>query len=59
MPTLLELDSSPLTETSVSRQLTAEYVRSWKLANPDGTLLTRDLAHTSIPPIDAAWVSGA
>jgi len=59
MPTLLEIDSSPLTETSISRQLTAEYVRNWKLANPDGKVITRDLASTSILPISAAWVGAA
>jgi FMN-dependent NADH-azoreductase len=59
MPTLLEIDSSPLTETSISRQLTAEFVRNWKLANPEGTVITRDLAATSIPPINAAWVGAA
>jgi FMN-dependent NADH-azoreductase len=59
MPTLLELDSSPLAETSISRQLTGEYVRSWKLANPDGNVVTRDLAATSISPITAAWVGAA
>jgi FMN-dependent NADH-azoreductase len=59
MPTLLELDSSPLVEASISRQLTAEFVRSWKLANPTGTVITRDLAITSILPINAAWVGAA
>lgn len=59
MPTLLEIDSSPLAETSISRQLTAEYVRNWKLANPDGTVIERDLAKTSIAPVSAAWVGAA
>ena len=59
MSTLLELDSSPLAEASISRQLTAEYASSWKAANPDGKVITRDLASTSIPPINAAWVGGA
>jgi FMN-dependent NADH-azoreductase len=59
MPILLDIDSSPLTETSISRQLTAEFVRSWKLANPDGKVITRDLATTSIAPISAAWVGAA
>jgi FMN-dependent NADH-azoreductase len=59
MPTLLEIDSSPLAETSISRQLTAEYVRNWKLANPDGTVIQRDLAKTSIAPVSAAWVGAA
>lgn len=59
MPTLLELDSSPLVETSISRQLTAEYVRNWQLANPNGKVITRDLVATPIPPISAAWVGAA
>ena len=56
MPTLLHLDSSPLGEASISRHLSSEFVQSWKQANPDGTVLTRDLTVTSIPPVSAAWV---
>ena len=59
MPILLDIDSSPLAETSISRQLTAEFVRSWKLAIPAGKIITRDLAATSIPPVTAAWVGAA
>ena len=57
--TLLDLNSSPLGESSISRQLTSEFVRSWKLANPDGTVLDRDLTNTPIAPISAAWVGAA
>ena len=56
MPTLLDIDSSPLAEASISRQLTAEFVRSWKIANPDGEVIRRDLATTPIPPLSAAWI---
>ncbi len=59
MPTLLDIDSSPLGDASISRQLTAEYVRSWKLANPTGKVITRDLAATSILPVTSAWVGAA
>jgi FMN-dependent NADH-azoreductase len=59
MPTLLNIDSSPLAEASISRQLTTEYVRSWKLANPTGKVITRDLAATSILPVTGAWVGAA
>jgi FMN-dependent NADH-azoreductase len=59
MPILLDIDSSPLAETSISRQLTAEFVRSWKLATPTGKVITRDLAITSIPPVTGAWVGAA
>ena len=43
MPTLLHLDSSPL-ESSISRELTREFVKTWKAAHPDGEIIYRDLA---------------
>jgi FMN-dependent NADH-azoreductase len=46
-------------EVSVSRHLSAEFVKNWKLANPDGTVLTRDTTTTTIPPVTAAWVGAA
>jgi len=54
--TLLDINSSPLGEASISRHLTAEFVENWKLARPDGTVLNRDLTTTSIPPVSGAWV---
>jgi hypothetical protein len=36
--------------------LSAEFVKSWKEANPEGEIIVRDLSATSIPPLDAAWV---
>jgi len=54
--TLLHIDSSPLGEASVSRHLTREFVLNWKLANPGGRVIVRDLATTSIPPVNAAWI---
>lgn len=56
MPTLLHLESSPLGETSISRHLTNEFVENWQQANPEGTVLLRDLTTTIIPPISAEWV---
>jgi len=55
MPTLLHIDSSPL-PTSISRELTREFVASWKSAHPNGTVISRDLAATPPSPIDAAWI---
>jgi FMN-dependent NADH-azoreductase len=55
MPTILHLDSSPL-PTSISRELTGEFVNEWKAAHPDGTVIYRDLAAGAPKPIDAAWV---
>ena len=54
--TLLHLDSSPTGERSVSRHLSAEFVRHWKLANPGGTVITRDTSTSEIPPITAEWI---
>jgi FMN-dependent NADH-azoreductase len=58
MPTLLQLDASPL-ETSVSRELTREFVASWKTANPGGTVLYRDLARLTPAPISQPWIHAA
>ena len=55
MPTLLHLDSSPL-EGSISRELTREYVKTWKNAHPDGTVIYRDLAANAPKPLDTAWI---
>lgn len=55
MPTLLHLDSSPL-ENSISRELTREFVKTWKTAHPDGSVIYRDVATHTPKPIDAAWI---
>jgi FMN-dependent NADH-azoreductase len=57
--TLLDINSSPLGENSVSRRLTGEFVQNWQAANPDGTVLYRDLTTTPIPPVNAAWIGAA
>jgi FMN-dependent NADH-azoreductase len=59
MPVLLDINSSPLTETSISRQLTAEFVHNWQLANPGGEVINRDLVTTSIPAVTGTWVGAA
>ncbi len=56
MSTLLHVDSSPLGAASITRRLTAEYVRSWKQAHPDGEVITRDLAQIEIPAWNGEWV---
>ena len=56
MPTLLHLDSSPL-PSSISRELTAEFVNTWTAAHPDGTLIHRDLALNPPTPLDAQWIA--
>lgn len=58
MPTLLQIDSSPLS-TSISREMTREFVEAWKSAHPSGTVIHRDLAVSSPAPLDAAWIYAA
>lgn len=59
MPTLLVVNSSPFLETSVSRGLSSEFVENWKKANPNGKVITRDLAASNLKTLDAAWVGAA
>ena len=58
MATLLHLDSSPL-ESSVSRELGREFVKTWKAAHPGGRVVYRDLALLPPTPVDAAWIGAA
>ncbi len=46
--TLLHIDSSPLGTASVTRQLTANFVKAWTAARPQTTVVYRDLA--TAPP---------
>ena len=58
MATLLHLDSSPLA-SSVSRELTREFVTNWKTTHPSGRVITRDLAANPPKPLDQAWIHAA
>ena len=58
MPTLLQLDSSPLA-SSVSRELTREFVANWQSAHPSGQVIVRDLAANPPKPLDQAWIYAA
>jgi FMN-dependent NADH-azoreductase len=58
MATLLQIDSSPLA-SSVSRELTREFVTNWKIAHPSGQVIVRDLAANPPKPIDQTWIYAA
>jgi FMN-dependent NADH-azoreductase len=58
MSTLLHLDSSPL-DSSISRELTREFVKTWKAAHPDGKVIYRDVASQPAKHVDAAWIGAA
>jgi FMN-dependent NADH-azoreductase len=55
MATLLHIDSSPL-ETSISRELTREFVKTWKQKNPEGKVIYRNLSANPSAPIDQNWI---
>src|ERR1700733_499587 len=57
--TLLHVDSSPLYERSISRQLSGAFVERWKSNHPGAAVIDRDLNATSLPPICAEWVGAA
>ncbi|MBV8114122.1 MAG: NAD(P)H-dependent oxidoreductase, partial [Silvibacterium sp.] len=59
MSTLLHVDSSPLGDASVSRNLSKEFVQNWKEANPHGKIVTRDLSKAILKPVTAEWVGAA
>ncbi|HTW44407.1 MAG TPA: NAD(P)H-dependent oxidoreductase [Acidobacteriaceae bacterium] len=59
MPTLLRVDSSPMFQGSVSRQLTEEFVQRWRALHPDGSVISRDLNRTPLAPVTAQWVGAA
>src|SRR5260370_1841780 len=52
MTTFLPLDSSMRHEGSRSRALSAHFAAAWQQANPDGTVIYRDLAADPIPHLD-------
>ncbi len=58
MSTLLHIDSSPL-ESSISRELTREFTKTWKTKNPSGKVIDRDLAAIAPKPIDQLWIGAA
>lgn len=58
MATLLHIDSSPL-QSSISRELTGEFAKTWKARNPNGTVIDRDLAANPAKPVDQAWIGAA
>ena len=59
MKVLLHIDSSPRGERSHSRQLTAQFARAWRRANPDGAVVHRELGLTPLPLVSEDWIAAA
>ncbi|AUP77939.1 FMN-dependent NADH-azoreductase [Flavivirga eckloniae] len=58
MKTLLRIDCSSRTEGSHSRTLANYFEESWKIANPNGTIIYRDLAKQDLPHIQNNTIEG-
>lgn len=59
MPTLLHIDSSPRLEESVTRNLSAYFVRRWCERVPDGLVIRRDVGMAPPPHPDALTLAAA
>lgn len=58
MAQVLVIESSARGADSVSRQLTAQFVRQWQQAHPGDSIQLRDLAQEPLPHLDAALLGG-
>ncbi len=56
MTTLLQIDSSPMGERSVSRKLTKKFADSWRKSQPGGKVIVRDLCTLELPVVNGSWV---
>ena len=54
MKTLLQIRSSLFSANGQSSQLAERFVAAWRAANPDGEVITRDVAAEPVPHLDAA-----
>ena len=59
MASLLKIDVSPRGDHSISRKLGNQFIEHFQQTHPDATLITRDLATTSIPFVDLPWIGAA
>ncbi|MEH1998580.1 MAG: FMN-dependent NADH-azoreductase [Nostoc sp.] len=59
MVSILHIDSSPRVDRSHSRELSKEFVSSWKAAHPEDAIAYRDLGHQPVPHVDEAWIAAA
>jgi len=54
MTTLLHIDASARLNGSASREVAQTFVKAWTEANPDGTVVTRDLGREPVAHFDQA-----
>jgi FMN-dependent NADH-azoreductase len=56
MASLLVIETSPRGDFSISRNMTRRFVAEWRAKHPEGTVVTRDLAETGLPFVNAPWL---
>ncbi len=59
MPKLLVVEASPRGESSISRNLAAQFVEEWKSAHPDREVVKRDLAGMDLPYVNLPWLGAS
>ena len=59
MVNILHIDSSPRGERSHSRELSKEFVSSWKAAHPEDAIAYRDIGRHPVPHVNEAWIAAA
>lgn len=57
MKTLLQINTSLFSGSGQSSQLANQFVTAWRLRNPGGRVLSRDLAEDPVPHLDGARFS--
>jgi FMN-dependent NADH-azoreductase len=56
MTTLLQIDSSPMGERSISRRLTEKFADSWRKVHLGGKVIVRDLCTLDLPVVNGSWI---
>ncbi|QDT83930.1 FMN-dependent NADH-azoreductase [Gimesia chilikensis] len=59
MPHLLHIDSSPRSDRSHTRGLTADFVQRWQVKHPDSTVTYRDIGQSPLPHVTEEWIAAA
>ncbi|WP_417409230.1 FMN-dependent NADH-azoreductase [Hoeflea sp.] len=57
MTGLLVVETSPRGNASVSRNMTRRYLAEWQALNPNGKIITRDLAEEALPRVTMPWLA--
>ena len=58
MPALLNIQSSPRSQHSISRTLSHDFTAAWQAKHPAGKVVLRDLAEHHLPFVGVPWITG-